>query len=52
MVSVGIKEEFEQYVHNAELDPYISYKCNQHHTLTETFVTDESGAYEAQVWST
>ena len=38
MVRVGIKEEFEQYVHNADLGPYISYKSNQHHTLTESFV--------------
>ena len=38
MVSVGIKEEFEQYVHNADLGPYISDKCNQHLTLTESFV--------------
>ena len=38
MVSVGIKEEFEQYVHNADLGPNISDKCNQHHTLTEPFV--------------
>ena len=38
MVRVGIKEEFEQYVHNAGLGPYISDKCNQHHTLTESFV--------------
>ena len=38
MVSVRIKEEFEQYVHNADLGPYISYKSNQHHTLTESFV--------------
>ena len=30
MVRVGIKEEFEQYVHNAELGPYIADKCNQH----------------------
>ena len=32
-----IKEEFEQYVHNADLGPYISDKCNQHLTLTESF---------------
>ena len=35
---VGIKEEFEQYVHNAGLGPYISDKCEQHHTLSESFV--------------
>ena len=38
MMCVGIKEEFEQYVHNAGLSPYIAYKCEQHHTLTESFV--------------
>ena len=37
MVRVGIKEEFEQYFHNAELGPYISDKCNQHLNLTESF---------------
>ena len=38
MVSVGIKEEFEQYVHNAGLGPYLSDKCEQHQLLTESFV--------------
>ena len=38
IVRVDIKEEFEQLVHNAELSPYISDMCNQHHTLTESFV--------------
>ena len=40
MVSVGIKEEFEQYVHNAELGPYIADKCNQHLSLTESFTKE------------
>ena len=38
MVSVGIKEETRKYAHNAELGPYISDKCNQHLTLTESCV--------------
>lgn len=38
MVHVGIKEEFEKYVHNAGLGPYISDKCEQRHILTESFV--------------
>ena len=38
MMRVGIKEEFEQYVHNAGLGPYISDKSNQHLTLTKSFV--------------
>src|SRR5215216_6227318 len=40
MVRVGIKEEFEQYVHNAELGPYIADKCNQHLRLTESFTKE------------
>ena len=40
MVSVGIKEEFEQYVHDAGLSLYISDKCNQHLTLTESFTKE------------
>ena len=38
MVCVGIKEEFEQYVHNVGLGPYLSDKCEQRHLLTESFV--------------
>ena len=40
MVLVGIKEEFEQYVYNAELGPYIADKCNQHLSLTESFTKE------------
>ena len=40
MMMVGIKEEFEQYVHNAELGPYIEDKCNQHLSLTESFTKE------------
>ena len=40
MVSARIKEEFEQYVHNAELGPYIEDKCNQHLSLTESFTKE------------
>ena len=39
-VCVGIKEEFEQYVHNADLGPYISDKSDQHLILTESFSKD------------
>ena len=35
---VGIKEEFEQYVHNAGLGPYLSDKSEQHQLPTESFV--------------
>ena len=38
MLQVGIKEEFEQYVHNAGLGPYLSNKCEQRQLLTESFV--------------
>ena len=38
MMCVGIKEEFEQYVHNAGLGPSIVDKCEQHQLLTESFV--------------
>ena len=37
MASAGIKEEFEQYVHNTELAPFIKDKCIQHLNLTQTF---------------
>ena len=38
MMRVSIKEEFEQYIHNAGLGPYISDKCEHRHILTESFV--------------
>ena len=37
---VGIKEEFEQYVHNAGLGPYLSDKCEQRQLLTGSFVKE------------
>ena len=37
MIMAGIKEEFDQYIHNADLGPYIEDKCNQHLSLTESF---------------
>ena len=40
MVHVGLKEEFEKYVDNAELGPYIADKCNQHLSLTESFTKE------------
>ena len=38
MMRVGIKEEFEKYVHNVGLGPYPSDKCEQHQLLTELCV--------------
>jgi hypothetical protein len=40
MTLTGIKEEFEQYTHNAELGPYIEDKCNQYLNLTKTFTKE------------
>jgi hypothetical protein len=40
MLMAGIKEEFEQYVHNAKLGPYIEDKCNQYLSLTESFTKE------------
>jgi hypothetical protein len=37
MTLAGIKEDFEQYIHNAELGPYIEDKCTQYLNLTKTF---------------
>ena len=37
MEGVGIKEEFEQFIHNAELAPFIADKCPQHLELTKKF---------------
>ena len=40
IVRAGIKEEFEQYVHNAEFGPYIEDKCNQHLSFTVSFTKE------------
>ena len=40
MVGAGIKEEFEQYVHNTELAPFITDKCIQHLSLAEMFTKE------------
>jgi hypothetical protein len=37
MTLAGIKEDFDQYIHNAELGPYIEDKCTQYLNLTKTF---------------
>ena len=39
MLGAGIKEEFEQYVHNIGLAPFIEDKCIQHLNLTQMFTT-------------
>ena len=38
MVQAGIKEEFEAYVRNAELEGFVSDKCPKYHYLTDSSV--------------
>ena len=38
MVQVGIKDEFDAYVHNADLESFVSDKCRQYLYLTDSFV--------------
>jgi hypothetical protein len=37
MTLAGIKEDFDQYIHNAELGPYIKDKCTQYLVLMKMF---------------
>ena len=38
MVQAGIKEEFDAYVRNAELEDFLQDKCPQYYQLTDSFV--------------
>ena len=38
MVHAGFKDEFDAYVHNADLEDFISDKCQQYYYLTDSFV--------------
>ena len=38
MVQAGIKEEFDAYVRNADLESFVSDKCRQYLYLTDSFV--------------
>ena len=38
MVQARIKEEFDAYVRNAELEGFVSDKCPQYYHLTDSFV--------------
>ena len=38
MVQVGIKDEFDAYVRNADLEDFVSDKCSQYYHLTDSFV--------------
>jgi hypothetical protein len=44
MLGAGIKEEFDQYIHNAELSAFIADKPPQHYNLTHSFT--QSFAYQ------
>ncbi len=37
MVQAGIKDEFDAYVRNADLEGFVSYKCPEYHYLTDFF---------------
>ena len=38
MVEAGFKEEFDAYVHNAELEDFLQDKCPEYYQLTDSFV--------------
>ena len=38
MVNAGIKDEFDAYVRNADLESFEADKCCQYHYLTDSFV--------------
>ena len=38
MVNTGIKDEFDVYVHNTNLESFVSDKCQQYRYLTDSFV--------------
>ena len=38
MVNAGIKDEFDTFVRNADLEDFVSDKCIQYHYLTVSFV--------------
>ena len=38
MVNAGIKDEFDAYVHNAELEDFLQDKCPRYYQLTDCFV--------------
>ena len=38
MVKAGIKDEFDAYVRNADLEDFMQDKCPQYHYLTDSFV--------------
>ena len=38
MVKAGIKDEFDAYVRNADLEDFLQDKCPQYYHLTDSFV--------------
>ena len=40
MVQAGIKDEFDAYVRNADLEGFVSDKCLQYRYLTDSFVRE------------
>ena len=38
MVNAGIKDEFDAYVRNADLEDFMQDKCPQYYYLTDSFV--------------
>ena len=38
MIVASINEEFDEYVHNTELAPFIADKCMKHYNLTISFM--------------
>ena len=43
MVRAGIKEEFDAYVRNADLESFEVDKCRQYYYLTDSFVRRQKG---------
>ena len=41
MVQEGIKDEFDAYVRNADLEDFVSDKCLQYYYLTSLFLCEE-----------
>src|SRR6266496_2962132 len=38
MIDASFKEEFDSYIQNADLEDFVSDKCQQYHHLTDSFV--------------
>ena len=43
MVQAGIKEEFDAYVRNTDLESFVEDKCRRYHYLTDSFVRRQKG---------